>query len=139
VPASDGDLTRHQQQLIDAAAEIRERWPLSSELSFMAKHLVQVTTAAASKKAAKKPRAWRARACAKRRPPRKRARSQLVIGSKARQCAPPHLIPLKEPKEIYMKQRKTETKESAKQPRAKTLRRLALRRKRRQRYPISTP
>lgn len=41
--ASDGDLTRHQQQLVDAAAEIRERWPLSSELSFMAKHLVQVT------------------------------------------------------------------------------------------------
>ena len=37
------ELTRHKQQLIDTAAEIRERWPLSSELSFMAKHLVQVT------------------------------------------------------------------------------------------------
>jgi hypothetical protein len=44
VPASSaGDLTRHQQQLIDAAAEIRERWAFSSELSFMAKHLVQLT------------------------------------------------------------------------------------------------
>ena len=37
------ELTRQKQQLIDTAAEIRERWPLSSELSFMAKHLVQVT------------------------------------------------------------------------------------------------
>ena len=37
------ELTRHKQQLIDTAAEIRDRWPLSSELSFMAKHLVQVT------------------------------------------------------------------------------------------------
>jgi len=37
------ELTRHKQQLIDTAADIRERWPLSSELSFMAKHLVQVT------------------------------------------------------------------------------------------------
>jgi len=37
------ELTRHKQQLFDTATEIRERWPLSSELSFMAKHLVQVT------------------------------------------------------------------------------------------------
>jgi hypothetical protein len=26
------DITRHQQQLIDAAAEIRERWPLTSDV-----------------------------------------------------------------------------------------------------------
>jgi hypothetical protein len=37
------EISRHQQQLIDTAADIRERWPLTSELSFMAKHLVQVT------------------------------------------------------------------------------------------------
>ena len=42
VPAQ---LTRHKQQIIDAAALIRERWPDASDLAFMAKHLVQVTLA----------------------------------------------------------------------------------------------
>ena len=37
------ELTRLEQQLIDASADIRQRLPLPSELSFMAKHLVQVT------------------------------------------------------------------------------------------------
>ena len=36
-------LTRQQQQMVDAAALIRERWPDASDLAFMAKHLVQVT------------------------------------------------------------------------------------------------
>src|SRR5215212_7809120 len=40
VPAQ---LTRHKQQIVDAAALIRERWPDASDLAFMAKHLVQVT------------------------------------------------------------------------------------------------
>src|ERR1700733_11387232 len=38
-----GTLTRHQQEIIDAAALIKERWPDASDLAFMAKHLVQVT------------------------------------------------------------------------------------------------
>ncbi len=37
------EYTRLEQQLIEAAIDIRQRQPLSSELSFMAKHLVQVT------------------------------------------------------------------------------------------------
>jgi hypothetical protein len=36
-------ITRQQLQLIEAGADIRERWPGPSDLSFMAKHLVQVT------------------------------------------------------------------------------------------------
>jgi hypothetical protein len=41
--ASPVSLTRQKQHIVDAAAMIRERWPDSSELAFMAKHLVQVT------------------------------------------------------------------------------------------------
>ena len=37
------ELTRLEQQLLDASVDIRQRNPLPSELSFMAKHLVQVT------------------------------------------------------------------------------------------------
>jgi hypothetical protein len=29
--------------MIDTAVDIRERWPVLSDVSFMAKHLVQVT------------------------------------------------------------------------------------------------
>jgi hypothetical protein len=43
-PAADsGELTRLQHQLIDSAVDIRRRQPLSADLSFIAKHLVQVT------------------------------------------------------------------------------------------------
>ena len=38
-----GALTRHQQEIIDAATLIKECWPDASDLAFMAKHLVQVT------------------------------------------------------------------------------------------------
>ena len=41
--APPAQLTRHKQQIVDAAALIRERWPDASDLAFMAKHLVQVT------------------------------------------------------------------------------------------------
>lgn len=37
------ELTRLQHQLIDTVADIRQRQPLSTDLSFIAKHLVQVT------------------------------------------------------------------------------------------------
>ena len=43
VEAVPAELTRHKQQIVYAAALIRERWPDASDLAFMAKHLVQVT------------------------------------------------------------------------------------------------
>jgi hypothetical protein len=42
-PARAVIISSQQQQLVDAGDEIRRRWPGPSDLSFMAKHLVQVT------------------------------------------------------------------------------------------------